>query len=335
MKIDMKKLVSDTIASPIKKAAPVLSFPIIQDMGITVNDLVNSDVYQAEAISRVAKRVPSALALSFMDLSVEAECFGAEILFRPDEIPTVIKPVISSSDEIASLQIPKIGTARSGLCVNAVAQAAKTVKDRPVMAGVIGPYSLAGRLSDVTEIMFLCFEEPERAADLLDRATEFIISYCLAFKEAGANGIVMAEPLAGMLSPALAKEFSAPYVKRIIDAVQDDNFAVCYHNCGNNTVLMADSISTLGAAMYHFGDAINMTAILPLMPSDALVMGNISASGQFLHGTPESIYEQTCALIKECSAYPNFVPSSGCDIPPAASWSNIDAFFAAVTDSYK
>jgi len=97
MKIDMKKLVSDTIASPIKKAAPVLSFPIIQDMGITVNDLVNSDVYQAEAISRVAKRVPSALALSFMDLSVEAECFGAEILFRPDEIPTVIKPVISSS----------------------------------------------------------------------------------------------------------------------------------------------------------------------------------------------------------------------------------------------
>ncbi len=334
MKINMKDFVRKAIDSPVKNAAPVLSFPIIQQMGITVNDLVNSDVYQAEAIIRIAKRIPSAFALSFMDLSVEAECFGAEILFRDDEIPTVTKPVISSSHEIENLAIPEVGTSRSGLCVNAVAEAAKNIKDRPVMAGVIGPYSLAGRLSDVTEIMFLCFEEPERATNLLEKATEFIIKYCLAFKEAGANGVVMAEPLAGMLSPALAEEFSAPYVKRIIDAVQDDNFAVCYHNCGNNTVLMAESIASVGAAMYHFGDAINMAAILPLMPSDALVMGNISASGQFLHGSPESIYAETTALLKECSKYPNFIPSSGCDLPPATKWENIDSFFKAVEDFY-
>ena len=28
-------------------------------------------------------------------------------------------------------------------------------------------------------------------------------------------------------------------------------------------------------------------------------------------------------------AYPNFVISGGCDIPPQSSWENIDAFFAA------
>ena len=43
----------------------------------------------------------------------------------------------------------------------------------------------------------------------------------------------MAEPLAGLLSPDLAQEFSADYVKQIVDAVQDDNFLVVYHNCGN------------------------------------------------------------------------------------------------------
>ena len=67
------------------------------------------------------------------------------------------------------------------------------------------------------------------------------------FKEAGADGIVMAEPLAGLLSPALAEEFSAPYVKRIVEALQTDDFLVIYHNCGNSTIQMIDSNQTITA----------------------------------------------------------------------------------------
>ena len=37
------------------------------------------------------------------------------------------------------------------------------------------------------------------------------------YLEAGADGIMMAEPLAGVLSPDMMAEFSAPYVKRIVD----------------------------------------------------------------------------------------------------------------------
>ena len=44
MKINMKEFVSETIASSAKKAAPVLSFPITQQMGITVNDLLSGEV---------------------------------------------------------------------------------------------------------------------------------------------------------------------------------------------------------------------------------------------------------------------------------------------------
>ena len=36
------------------------------------------------------------------------------------------------------------------------------------------------------------------------------------------------------------------------------------------------------------------------------------------------------ALLEKCSGYPNFIPSSGCDIPPPTPWENIDAFFATV-----
>ena len=121
-----------------------------------------------------------------------------------------------------------------------------------------------------------------------------------------------------------------PYVKRVIDALQDENFAVLYHNCGNSVPQMLDSIYELGAAAYHFGNAIDMEAVMKATPADILVMGNIDPAGQFANGTPESITAATRDLLAHCGSYPNFVPSSGCDIPAHAKWENIDAFFKAV-----
>ena len=54
----------------------------------------------------------------------------------------------------------------------------------------------------MTEIMILCYEEPELVETVLEKATEFLVAYAKAFKEAGANGICLAEPAAGLLSPA-------------------------------------------------------------------------------------------------------------------------------------
>ena len=42
-----------------------------------------------------------------------------------------------------------------------------------------------------------------------------------------ANGVAMAEPAAGLLSPNLIDEFSSPYVQKIREAVEDENFMCC------------------------------------------------------------------------------------------------------------
>ena len=172
-------------------------------------------------------------------------------------------------------------------------------------------------------------------AALLDKVTDFLIAYCKAYKEVGANGVVMAEPLAGLLSPALAEEFSAPYVKRVVDAVQDDNFSVVYHNCGNAAIQMIDSILGTGAAMYHFGNAISMKEMLQHIPAGTIAMGNVDPAGQLRNGTPESVRAETLRIMGECCDHPNFVISSGCDIPPMSPWENIDAFFQAVDEFYQ
>ena len=331
---NMRKWLDDMVASPVKKAMPVLSFPAVQLMGIDVKTLINSSDSQAEGMRLVAERVPSAASVSLMDLSVEAEAFGSTIRFSEDEVPTVLGSIIGDEDAAQALKIPEIGAARTGIYIDAIRKASALVQDRPVLAGVIGPYSLAGRLMDVTEIMYTCYDDPDLVHTVLEKVTTFLISYIEAYRDAGADGVVMAEPLAGLLTPELSAEFSCAYVKRIVEAVQTDSFVVIYHNCGNATIQMIDEILSTGSAAYHFGNAISMAEMLPHIPAETVCMGNVDPAGEFRNGTPESIKAVTTELMQACTKYPNFVISSGCDIPPASKWENIDAFFEAVEAFY-
>ena len=334
MKRNMKQWVAETIATPVKQATPVLSFPAVQLMDITVRDLISSSDLQAKGMKMVADKVPSGASVSLMDLSVEAECFGSTIRVTDDEVPTVIGAVVEDEDAAEALEIPEVGACRTGLYIDAIRKASELITDRPVFAGVIGPYSLAGRLMDVGEAMIYCYEEPDMVHTILEKTTAFLIAYCEAYKAAGANGVAMAEPLAGMLSPGLAEEFSHPYVKKIVDAVQTDEFAVIYHNCGDNVKLMTKGIYGIGAMGYHFGNACTLSDMLPDAPADVLVMGNVDPAGQINQGTPESVRAATLKVMDECHTAPNFVISTGCDIPPMSPWANIEAFFAAVSEFY-
>ncbi len=334
MKRDMKAWLNDMVASPVKKALPVLSFPAIQLMGITVRALISDSERQAEGMSLVAERVKSAAAVSLMDLSVEAECFGSTIRVSDEEVPTVTGSIVKTEEDVKNLTVPPVGACRTGIYIKAIEKAVQQIQDRPVLAGIIGPFSLTGRLMDVTEVMYACYDEPETVRKVLEKVTGFLIEYALAYRAVGAGGVVMAEPLAGVLNPELAEEFSCKYVKKIIDAVQTNEFIVVYHNCGNATPSMTDQLAAMGAAAYHFGNAVQMEEILKKMPSGVPCLGNVDPAGQFRNGTPESIRQATLTLMEKCTQYPNFVISSGCDIPPASKWENIDAFFAAVDEFY-
>ncbi len=134
--MNMKNWINKIKQNKIKKAFPILSFPSIQLMDITVKDLIADSDLQAKGMKLIADK-------------------------------------------------------NRKVC--------KLITDRPVFAGVIGPFSLTGRLMDVTEAMINCYTESDMVHTILDKVTEFLINYINAYKNVGANGVVMAEPLAGML----------------------------------------------------------------------------------------------------------------------------------------
>jgi len=332
--MNMKNWIEKMKNAEKKTALPILSFPCVSLLGISVRELISDGKMQAKGMKMVADRTKSAAAVSLMDLSVEAECFGAAIRVSDSEVPTVTGRLINDKDEAEAFEVPKVGACRKGISIEAIREASKVITDRPVLAGMIGPFSLAARLLDVSEIMVDCYDDPDMVHTVLEKCTEFLTEYAKAYKSAGADGIVLAEPVSGLLSPTLEEEFSSPYVKKIVDAVQDEQFILIYHNCGDNTPRMLDSILSIGAAAYHFGNAVDMSEMLEKIPENELVMGNVDPAGVLRMGTPEAVRDATLEIMEKCCSYKNFVISSGCDIPPLTPWENIDAFFAAVEEFY-
>lgn len=317
-----------------KRAMPVLTFPAIQLLNTSVEKLISDSNLQSEALKLINQRCHPLAIMGFMDLSVEAEAFGANIRFSEDEVPTVVGSIVKSEEDAINLKVPKAGAKRTQIYLDAMKKAKQEIKDCPVFAGCIGPFSLAGRLLGVSEAMISCYDEPEMVHLVLKKATEFLINYLQAYKDLGIDGVFMAEPLAGILSPNLCDEFSSRYVKEIVSALDDDSFLVAYHNCGNNTLKMVDTILSTGCRLYHFGNAISIEQMLKLMPKDVMVMGNIDPVS-LKDASKEDVIAATNALLEAVGDVDNFVISSGCDIPPLAKWENIDAFMKTAQEYYQ
>lgn len=331
MRYNMDEWLASQMGTGYKRPLPILSFPGTQIIGKSVEELVKSGELQADCMEAVAQKFQTGAAFSLMDLSVEAEAFGAKVIYSAEEIPTMHEALIDE-ENAEELVVPPVGAGRTGQCIEGIRRACKRIADRPVFAGIIGPYSLAGRLLDMTEIMVLCRTDPEIVEGVLEKAAEFLAAYAGALKEAGADGIVMAEPAAGLLSPDMMAEFSNPYVEHVRKAVEDKNCLFIYHNCGPVSPLGRE-LAQLNVRAYSFGNAIDIEEMLKQLPDNRIIIGNIDPVGVLKNGTPKKAGEETLKLLQRCSRYKNFVLSSGCDIPPQTPMENLEAFFGAA-ESY-
>nr|WP_288661240.1 uroporphyrinogen decarboxylase family protein [uncultured Alistipes sp.] len=332
--LDMKVWAEAARSGKRRLAIPIMTHPGIELCGYTVRDAVTDGEVHARAILALNDRYPADACSVIMDLTVEAEAFGAHIVFPENEVPSVTDALVHNLAEIEALKIPTLETGRIPQYIKANRIVAEAIGDKPLFAGCIGPFSLAGRLFGMTELMMAIFTEPETVQLLLEKCTRFISGYCQALKQAGAQGVVIAEPAAGLVSNEDCSLYSSSYVRRIVESVQDDSFLVVLHNCGNTGHCTEAMIET-GAAGYHFGNQAGMVAALEACPTDTLVMGNIDPVGLFKQASADEMYRATQDLLNATAAYPNFILSSGCDVPPETPFANIEAFYEALTEYNK
>lgn len=325
-----KRFIDELCRGGVRSSLPIMTSPGMELLDASPRQVFKDGFLQYKCIKALAEKFPASARVTFMDLSVEAEAFGAPVQYSDHENPTVSAPIAGTPEAVEALVVPAAGVRRTAEAVKCAGCCAKNIQE-PVFAGTIGPYTLAGRLADMTEIMIMLYTAPDTAGKLISKSADFITAYIAELKKTGVAGVMIAEPAAGLISPEMCDEFSSHYIRRICDAVKDDDFMVILHNCGQTE----DKVETMlasGADALHVGNAVDIIKILQQTPADIPVMGNLDPVGVFRNMDPAGVYQATADLLNRTAEFPNFVLSSGCDMPVGVPLDNITAYLNALND---
>ncbi|HPW18399.1 MAG TPA: uroporphyrinogen decarboxylase family protein [Candidatus Aminicenantes bacterium] len=320
---------------PGRLAIPLCAYSGLEITGESVEDFVSVPGSQFKAVMALNDRYRTPVLLTGIDTTVEAEAYGAEVKVASREAPSIVGRLVTDARDIASLPDPFPGDARTRVPIETAWRLTAEVGESvPVLGAMLGPFALAARLYGVGETLAAAANEPETIESLLDIVTGFLCRYALAFRETGARGVLVVEAAAGRLLSAGLARFSAPFLKRIVKAVGEEDFAVIVHN-GNAGIEHLDELTASGAGIYHVGPSMDVVAALDRVGPDAILGGNLDPVTVFRKGTPQSAGEATKALLEATRGRKNYYISTGYDLPPGTPLSTLNAFFRAVAEFNK
>jgi uroporphyrinogen decarboxylase len=74
---------------------------------------------------------------------------------------------------------------------------------------------------------------------------------------------------------------------------------------------------------------VDLAAVARSVPPDVVVIGNVSPATTMRFGSTDDVRREVNTLLGEMEKSPNFILSTGCDLPQETPVSNIGAFMEA------
>ena len=304
---------------------PLLGAPGARLTETTLKENLTNAEIQFSSLAKLMDEFQPDGIFFMMDLTVEAEALGLEIGFPEDDNPYVKEHPIKGPDELSSVVNSWRGVSgRMGVFAEV---ADKMARELPVKRGsyVIGPLSLAGELVGVTDLCMKLIEDPAFAESVIDFCSRVVSEYSRALIDHGADMIAVLEPTAVLLSKRQFKRFVLPYFERLRS---DLSKPLIYHICGD-TEHIVEPMGASGAYGLSLDSMVDLRAAAERVPEDVFLIGNIDPVKVFLQSNEEEVERETAILLEKMKDVPNFILSSGCDIPLETPPENISAFFRA------
>jgi uroporphyrinogen decarboxylase len=312
--------------------APLMGFPGLRLTGCNIKLAQQNYGEHYRVIKALAQRFSPDMMFPLMDLAVEANALGRYTVFPTDDSATVLRGRFTM-DELAVRRRINIGfDSRLLGYVETVKLMSIGLPDSMLRgAYVTGPYSLAALIMGADDAALATITDPLLLTDLCQLCTEKIEEYARLLVAAGAQVICILEPSAVMLGPEQFQQFSAEYVAHITDSCRYAGLATIYHTCGNTMHLIRAMARTGvdGISLDSRAAGVDLPEAARLVGADTVVIGNINPTGLILTGTPSQTAAETEALLGSMDPYPNFILSTGCDLPQETPVDNIKAFVDA------
>ncbi len=311
--------------------APLLGFPGIKLAGSSIKLAQQNHKEHFKVIGSLVDKFKPDIQFVLMDLSVEANALGLNTIFPPNESATVLKKDkefnMDSLDSFRKISFD--GDSRLlGYVKTVELMKLKFSSSVKVGAYVTGPYTLAGLIIGAEEAGLMAAREPDRLEQICIFTTRCITEYTRLLLSAGADAVCLLEPSGVMLGPSHFEKFSSANVKKIVEICHQADSDCIYHVCGNSMHLiekMAES-GVDGLSLDSKDTGVDLPAIAKKIPKNIVMIGNMNPTKTIVYGSPEEVKEEVKTLLASMDDFPNFILSTGCDLPLETPLDNISAF---------
>jgi len=263
------------------------------------------------------------------DLAVEAEALGSKANYYTHSTE-ILYPTISEHPaekvEDLKLEVPAdlSQAARIPLVCEALRFLKKEIGDKVAIGShVLGPYTLAGQLLDLSHLAKAAFKKAELVGALLDALAGALIDIIGIYRKAGADYITVREMGAGpdILSPRIFQSLIMPPLKRIFGAVDSPNVL---HICGDTNDII-EQMAVCGADALSVEKKNRVADTRRKLGPDALIFGELDAYNVLCLGKPEQVEQ---AVKEAIDAGVNAI-WPGCDIWPTVPKENMEALMSS------
>jgi uroporphyrinogen decarboxylase len=309
--------------------APLVGFPGVEMTGSTIKVAQQNFGEHYKAVHALVEAFHPDLVFPLMDLSVEANALGRFTVFPRDESATVPKEhfAIEELERLGSINIA-FDSRLMGFVETLKLMSVSLPSDILRGAYVVGPFTLAGLMMGADDAVMSTILDPETLHRLCHFTTDRIQEYIQLLLAAGAQVICILEPSAVMLSPEQFSEFSAIYIRHITTSFKYSGANFVYHTCGN-TMHLVEKMARAGVQGVSLDSrdvGVDLAAVAARMPDDVVVIGNINPTTTMRFGTTSDVRREVNGLLAQMERFPNFVLSTGCDLPQDTPLANIRAF---------
>lgn len=250
-------------------------------------------------------------------LIAEAQALGCVIDFHEKDVnftPSV-RAGLKSFDRIKA---PRPQEGLMGEMLKAVKICrAKVGEDVPIVAGVTGPFTIAGHVRGLSEMMMDLVNDPKTIHGIEEVTCKVVGDFSRCLAEEGADVVTLIEPTGAIIGQEFFDEFCRPYLKRVIGGVR---VPVVLHICGYTLPLFESMIDTAAKGL-SIDQTVSIAQARGVVKGRAALIGNVNPVAVLQQGNPGTVEADCRRILAEGTD----VLAPGCGLAPDTPLENIKA----------
>lgn len=314
---------------------PIVGNTAARVIGVKVSEFRGNGKLIARAHIEAYKLFRYDIIRIFTDLYTQAEAMGARVRYPLDETAYLEAPAINDVSEIANLKPAdpyKDGNLPAHL--EAMKIAVDAVGEEVTVTGALTcPFTNASFLISTEQLTRLTIKNPEAVHKLLEVSLETNLRYADAIIDAGCTpSLTDAMSSCTVISPKQFREFSFPYLKRLINHIHSRGKAVTLHICGKTRQIW-EMMADAGADCISIDNAADLLEAKKKVGHRVRLMGNVKPSEVMLQGTPRDVRKAVIECVRKAYDNPKgYIVASGCSLPTETPFENIHAMLDTVRE---